>query len=876
MTEIATLTSVFNADISQYDAGVDQLTKRLVRFQIEAEDTAKTLERVSQSYAKSAKDVTGGGDPSQVYQAIAAQRNEIEKNALRERMALMEQEANAAYDLAEKKRANELSLRDGLHERMQEQKSREMELLNERMALMEQEAKAAYDLAEKKADAERKAKDDVVALNTKYFEMTHSAREVEISRLDAYYDKMRELHKDNADALIALDRNYEEQRKLLEARYERKVSESSSGDDAGFGGRQSKVLTRRAVSTGVNAVGGSAAGAIGTAASMAMMGPIGAAVGGFMIINDVMNTLRQSSRELKQEQREYNREVSDAAHMWEAFGRSSTTALGQHHASRVESLRAAAAGKRDRVEESLDSRSWVGGVIDSYYNLGGGMSDADRRRASLSARADRDEADMRRDQERARSESKISFSRRGKDIEFEMRELSLTGRPTQAKEDAKLSLAIEKDKEKVRRELADRRRLLDVAQEEENRALIRGQSATNATYESIAKARKEFNERKRQQDKEYAEEVERAESLANHKYRTWIRNDMQLREDRNKAESRAARDAAIHVRTRGYNQEKALMDARHRDELEDYTGVDKARIEQRQFWEKLALEQKYSDKVRQIKWETEDYRIQASTRGFDREMQLLESRYAREIALAEENGEDVQAIKDRQRAEREAKESDRDRDLEDKLLRMQMETDVTKNPANAQKWELEMLEKELRLLGATEEQLRRIREQWKLLQDAKANQPLIDQTRDMQSQLDVMRGHKYAFDDARERLKRDNPNATDANIDAHARMSETVRLEQQYGSPMNDWRRTRRDVREAQDLGIMSKERASMVLSNKASALMGRSGVGEVTEMSSRWQQIQSSLLKNDDPQRLTLEELKALRADIAAAIREGLTISGG
>lgn len=112
-------------------------------------------------------------------------------------------------------------------------------------------------------------------------------------------------------------------------------------------------------------------------------------------------------------------------------------------------------------------------------------------------------------------------------------------------------------------------------------------------------------------------------------------------------------------------------------------------------------------------------------------------------------------------------------------------------------------------------------------------------------------------------------------MDATVELDHKKMLAEKFMSPVDRWRKDRDDILEAQKNGDITSERARHLLQVGVNSLINQP-TGQFSTMATRWQDLQSAVLKpEDDTQRLLLEELKGVREDWQELRRIGFPIRG-
>jgi hypothetical protein len=179
-------------------------------------------------------------------------------------------------------------------------------------------------------------------------------------------------------------------------------------------------------------------------------------------------------------------------------------------------------------------------------------------------------------------------------------------------------------------------------------------------------------------------------------------------------------------------------------------------------------------------------------------------------------------------------------------------------------------------LGYTDDQVKRLMADWDKLKQAQADHSGLEAIKGLNIELERQMGHISALEAERQRLRQANPLASQGVIDEQAQKSEELRLRKQFESPAQKFQKFSGDVTAAMRPGphgeppIISKGRAEIEIRNELRSLMGQSGEGKMSDMSSRWSEIQNAV---NEPAQLTAEEQRAFWSELTALWKAGLKI---
>jgi hypothetical protein len=185
-------------------------------------------------------------------------------------------------------------------------------------------------------------------------------------------------------------------------------------------------------------------------------------------------------------------------------------------------------------------------------------------------------------------------------------------------------------------------------------------------------------------------------------------------------------------------------------------------------------------------------------------------------------------------------------------------------------------ERQYRALGYTDDQVKQLMADWDKLKQAQADHSGLEAIKGLNIELERQMGHITALEAERQRLRQANPLASQSVIDEQAQKSEELRLRKQFESPAQKFQKFSGDVTAAMRPGphgeppIISKGRAEIEIRNELRSLMGQSGEGKMSDMSSRWSEIQNAV---NEPAQLTAEEQRAFWTELTALWKAGIKI---
>lgn len=319
-----------------------------------------------------------------------------------------------------------------------------------------------------------------------------------------------------------------------------------------------------------------------------------------------------------------------------------------------------------------------------------------------------------------------------------------------------------------------------------------------------------------------------------------------------------------------YKARKKEMQERHRQEDDAQQKIAENRD---QILEHNIALQKAADEDR-----TADMVGVAGLRGYDRQKTSLALRSQSEINEALRTGktnEEIQNISARAGAENKDLDANRDEDMRRDQVAKQMQlAEATRDFATADRLAREEEQHRLEVAGATGQQLQTLLGLWDKNRQAAADAPLLKEITDTNRELEVMQGHLSKEDALKQKLREANPRASQEYIDEAAAKQRELQLREQFKNPLQEYRKFRDEVAEAESKGIITHEQAQIELRNKMHGLLGPSGEGKLEDSAAQWGNIQQALNQDDVP-KMTLEEMKGLRDEAVALRREGIRLRG-
>jgi len=296
---IEELKVVLRGDASHYLTTMNDSIRLLTDFDTSAQKTAMHLESVSKAWAQPQSQESFLQNEMALQQAVADHRQQLEKQALRDRLQRMQEESQAAYELA----------------------------------------------AQQQALEERRA-GETKALEAELFALTHTGYEVRLADLQRYYTTQRSLHADNAQALAVLDQVYFQRWRQLD---KQKQAESA------LGAAQARRLTMMGVRQVGMMAGLAAPGQLGMVASMAMSGTLGVGLGlaGMTAVGMVIRSIVERTKHLKELQQEYTLQVAASEKHWRGIAQAQieTTPPGQQLQTGLEAAQQRLSEARKKLAE---------------------------------------------------------------------------------------------------------------------------------------------------------------------------------------------------------------------------------------------------------------------------------------------------------------------------------------------------------------------------------------------------------------------------------------------------------------------------------------------------------------------------------------------
>jgi hypothetical protein len=727
-------------DTGDYDAGIKRSLDQARGFAAETKKVNSELARASQAYAAPQSAAQLHRSEATLQSAIAAKREDMEKQALRERLARMEVEAQAAWQLQEKKTA---------------------------AALVEYRQR--------------------VAIEDRLYAATHTAREVDLRNLQNYYARLRAQHAGNARMLALIDKSYAAESAQV-------MAQSGGGSLLGmFGGKRlAKQEIKYAAATGLGMHGGE----VGMAASamLAMSGPAALVVGGLILIGSAYSSAEKRAQQLVDAQKSYNAYLREGVEWAKKLAEAPNTAVGRAAGDRAEQLREGARKIEDELQAQKDNARWyqaipllLGGIISGDFftkDMFAGEHKQQQMAAEMKAEADRLEL--------TRHENAGIQSRR---------------------DAAAMNAGVESARIAAMAEGPERRRL----------ALVQSQAdATRKLTEQLSDRRRFFEQDQSAGSSDrLKEELARQDAIwVNHfAIQAWQRDGARRQaEAEQRQEAASAEEAEIRAYQSGYAREAALLELKHRREIEEYDAA-------------------HRDKTNLLR-----------------------------VHAAEDYSQDEGRLKEAM----------------DLVQGLERARDLAQGKATPAQFEWLDLEKKLADLGVIASKVAEIKGLFDQMKQAQADQPLDAEIKNLNIQLDLARGKIDDLEAARRRLGAANPQASPEKIAAVTALQDQVKLanwaKQQADSlktPVERFREYRDELERAREAGDLTKAQEAALLEKKMGDLMGRPDTGRFSDPASRWQEIQSAVLKPDDTAKLTLEEIRQLRAEIAKLRSDGLPLKG-
>jgi hypothetical protein len=334
--------------------------------------------------------------------------------------------------------------------------------------------------------------------------------------------------------------------------------------------------------------------------------------------------------------------------------------------------------------------------------------------------------------------------------------------------------------------------------------------------------------------------------------------------------------------------------------LSRYQGADKAQLEkenqQRELDENTQFDAKRltqnanlvkqeARNERDARSEATQARIKADNFGFAREAKMLNERHKLEWTKAQENGENLSILRDKQQGENDELTAGRDKSMKDALEERVRATHVYNRELTQAQAEWQGIEKKMREAGATFHQILAAQRQFNEEARTRANKPLLDAI----AKADIAIGladlrHATAADRiaaSRKQLDRDNPDASPivrqrlAEQEEAQRRAEFARSQREIvKSPLEKFKEYREQIAEAVKHEEVSPTEQNKLLRLKWRELMGNPEVGKFETADQRWKSIQSGLIQDsNDPLRMSLKEQQEMNRTLQDLVRDGLPL---
>lgn len=362
---------VLRGDASDYARTMGEGVRLLSTMDMTAANTAKRLEQVSEAWAKPQSTESFLKNEMELQRLAVEHQQDLEKQALREKLSRMEAEADAEYQKGEAMSRDE----------------------DERIAAQQNDMATfqSWRVAERQTELQQNT-----TLESQLFNLTHSGYERRLRDMNAYYTKQRQEHAGNAKALAQLDEIY-----FLEWRRLQETQEDAFRRNL-LKRRGPMMMAARQLVPQLGFIAGGQLGMLGMQFSQGL--GIGAAMAGVLGLSMAMKSIKSSLEELAEKEKLWAKEVKAAREEWEKIGKAvlDLTPWQKELTANFEKT-------ADRVKEAFDQRDKSNGV--SMYGAAGmgNYPMGEMFRADVQIEAAEEEAKIQSDiaNERLQSELKI-------------------------------------------------------------------------------------------------------------------------------------------------------------------------------------------------------------------------------------------------------------------------------------------------------------------------------------------------------------------------------------------------------------------------------------------------------------------------------------
>lgn len=592
---------VLRAQEENYNEVMGEGIRLLTVMDTTAAKTATRLEAVSKAWAQPQSAESFLRNELALQQAVAQHREQIEKEALRQKFATMEVESAAQWKAAEKKRQIELS-------RIRAERE-------------DQKAFTAWREEQRQIQLQREE-----VLNKRLFGLTHTQYQIRLAELTEFYNKQRALHAGNTKALMTLDQVYFLEWRKLERMQQQEML-------AGLFAKKGLLMrTVQEIAPLVGLVSGSQFGAVAGLALGSGLGA-GAAIAGVFLISHAVQQIQERTQKLKELQAQYNKELEASAQHWEqiAAAQIQTTSLGQTYRQVVESTQEKVASLTQRIDELQGGKKIASGQIKELDEAKKQRDEYERILRILKTLGERED------------EIQRERNRRNRDAAEEAATINaMYAGP--AKDRAKLELDLAQDMRRAVEENEDALEAFDRAKrlERERMVLLNEKTPGSVDFNQFQKD----TEKQRQAIVQEGEErIDSLLRIAQQRRAALLQAEQSaMRKDEHEAEL-----AKITLQETGYRRELKLLQEKHKRELDEYhrAGWEVRNLIRRQVFEIEALKKGRDEQVQDI---LDNLQSRLSIARGDPGAAALAQWVELAKKLREElglTGEEIDAIKDR-------------------------------------------------------------------------------------------------------------------------------------------------------------------------------------------------------------------------------------
>jgi hypothetical protein len=231
-------------------------------------------------------------------------------------------------------------------------------------------------------------------LEERLFQATHTHEQIMLRDLEQRLAVQRQMYQGNAQIQSQLTKTFEAEKAQMAA--------GGGGMVGGIGKREMRHVLR----SGAGMALGQGGGEIGGIASMGIMigGTAGAAVAGLMLIGEAYKSATEQAKKLAETQKEYNKDLREAAAWSEKETARKTTAWGSKNRERVQQLKEKAAEIHDAAESARLTRGYVDKATAGWARVFTGNSGKEGTEADTTA-AGRNNTLIRRREQAANEEA---------------------------------------------------------------------------------------------------------------------------------------------------------------------------------------------------------------------------------------------------------------------------------------------------------------------------------------------------------------------------------------------------------------------------------------------------------------------------------------